>query len=211
MSHAIGDGKSKAVYSLEKEGWVMRSPIAPRLVSRVKPALAFTIIGALFTVGFSAPVSAEEAAPSEDQYQQTDIDQEAERVFDAIDPDIDEWLARQDGEVKVEEYAAALFPDHPEYQQQVITGMSDSVIQPFGWWDTTRKIAVCAATLAVEIAGNVWLAGKIKKVGGVKKAAEKLWEARNKGVGAMAKAIGIGAAEFIGLNEVYDKCYLAFK
>jgi len=88
----------------------------------------------------------------------------------------------------------------------------------WGWVSTAAKIAKCAAILAAEIAGNLLLISKVRKLGGAAKAAKKVHRAikdakaagrslsNTQALDTIYKAIGAAGADVFGLTAVYNSC-----
>jgi hypothetical protein len=76
-------------------------------------------------------------------------------------------------------------------------------VQP-GWWGTAWKVAQCGAAVGTFIAGNMLLIYKIKKIGGVTRAAKLLVNAENAEQRWKAAALLFG--EVTGLGAIVSSC-----
>lgn len=76
-------------------------------------------------------------------------------------------------------------------------------VQP-GWWGTAWKVAQCGAAVGAFAAGNMLLVYKIKKIGGVTRAAKMLVNAESAEQRWKAAALIFG--EVTGLGAIVSSC-----
>ena len=72
------------------------------------------------------------------------------------------------------------------------------------WAKTAWKVAKCTAAVTAFVAGNLFVAAKIKKIGGVAKFVERLRDAKN--WDARYKAVLAVTGEVAGISAVVDEC-----
>lgn len=76
--------------------------------------------------------------------------------------------------------------------------------QKIAWWNVVRKVAVCVSAIGAFVIGNgIWIT-KLRKAGGVWKAAKRVVTAKGK----RAKLVVLGGifGNVLGLDQIAEKC-----